>query len=366
MKHVALIAMGVTLAGCQPSGFDRGFVGRADLTTGSVAPLTPLSPEVAVDPALALPVEAGGVVRVRERHYPNGTRQEIVLAGASSGENVLEVSIRTSGGDEAGPGFLQIGKPSQRGVAIETAARFPGLKMLVVTRPMSNAFGPFGLAVGRRETGERCVFAWQWIDDLRGETGAFGGLLSSGTAAASVRLRICRNNMTLDEIAATMEGLRRGAPAAIERIVRMDRRGLDAPRMAMSAPMGMSAPMEVAAPVAPMVGMLESAVPVSAAPPAPRIAAPPPPPRRVAARPRPTREAARPRPPVRAVTRPQEAAEPAWISAQQPLAGPRYLAPVGAVATGSMPTGATGPVRSGLAPGLPSRAYLGPGSGAAY
>lgn len=359
MKPLLLLVAATALAGCQQTGVDRGFVGRVD-TTASI--MSPLAANAAAEPVLFLPVEAGGVLRVREQHFRNGTRQEIVLAGASSGENVLEVSVRTSGGDEAPHGMLQMGKPSQRGIAIETAARFRGVPMMVVTKPMSNAFGPFGLAVGRRENGERCVFAWQWIDDIRGEAGGFGALMS-GAAPASVRLRMCRNNMTLDEIAALMEGLRRGDRAGIERLVRMDRRGVDE-RGSIIA--GAGAPQGV---VAPMAATLESALPKPApvvVPQAVTRAPPPPRPRpSVAARPR---EVAHARP---ARTSAQPAASAAASAAQAPgwgvaapvPAGPRYMAPVGADVTSSA---RPAPPRAGLSGGLPARAYLGPGSAIAY
>ena len=229
MKAIVVSGLCLAIAGCNAPSRDSQFVASA----GAVAPIQSFAlgqPEAAVpaEAMLLLPVEAGGVLRVRERHFRNGTRQEIVLAGGTSGENILEVSVRTAGGDNAPRGELQIGKPSQRGVASETAGRFPGMAMHVVTRPMSNMFGPFGLAIGRRANGERCVFAWQWIEDIRaaasGSRSPLGSMLSGGAAPASVRLRMCRNNVTLDEMASYMEGLRPASVAAVDRIVRLDRR----------------------------------------------------------------------------------------------------------------------------------------------
>lgn len=360
MKPLLLLAAAATLAGCQQISVDRAFVGRVDAPASI---LSPLAANAASEPVLSLPVEAGGVLRVREQHFRNGTRQEIVLAGASSGENVLEVSVRTSGGDEAPHGMLQMGKPSQRGIAMETAARFRGVPMMVVTKPMSNAFGPFGLAVGRRENGERCVFAWQWIDDIRGESGGLGALMS-GAAPASVRLRMCRNNMTLDEIAALMEGLRRGDRAGIDRLVRMDRRRLDGrgPMVAAAAPQAF---------VAPMAATLESAVPKPAPVVVPQVVAQPAPPPRprptVATRPRETARARPARTPAPAPAAAKSAASvaqaPTWSVAAPVPAGPRYMAPVGADVTSSA---RPAPPRIGLSGGLPARAYLGPGSPIAY
>lgn len=362
MKLLVMSGLGLALAGCNAPARDAAFVARAD----SVVPVQTFAlgqPDAPVpsEAMLLLPPEAGGVLRVRERHFRNGTRQEIILAGGTSGENVLDVSLRTSGGDNAPRGDLQIGKPSQRGVAAEAQARFPGVKMHAVTRPMSNAFGPFGLAIGRRANGERCVFAWQWIDDLRssanGSRSPLASMLSGGAAPASVRVRMCRTNMTLDEMASFMEELR-PVPAAVHHLLRMDRR-FPASGGVVPLAYGVGNATVGAALTTPLGGSLEAALPGPPAPvqrsdvlqTSPKLTAAPPP-RRVTQRP--GRPAATPRrAPVR--HEPDSDAPP----------GPRYLAPVEGAALiqpGSVALPASYKA-SRLDSSLPSRAYLGPAGG---
>lgn len=363
-KPFVISGLCLAIAGCNMPARDPGFVARAN-GGGPVQSYALGQPDAPVpaEAMVLLPPEAGGVLRVRERHFRNGTRQEIILAGAVSGENLLDVSLRTSGGDNAPRGDLQIGKPSQRGIASEAQARFPGVKMHAVTRPMSNAFGPFGLAIGRRANGERCVFAWQWIDDLRsaanGSRSPLASMLSGGAAPASVRVRMCRANMTLDEMASFMEGLR-PVPAAVERVVRMDRRLVTSEG---AAPLGHGAGGAVgAALTTPMGGSLEAALPGAPSPAQRVVAAPPLPPKLAAARP-PSRATRATAPARLRQTRP----EPARYQPErhQPDAGPRYLAPLdGAAATGPGPVASSAPYgTTRLDSSLPSRAYLGPGAG---
>lgn len=353
-----LIAGGLclALAGCNAT-FPESFVGQANNARPIQAyALGQPDAPVPAEAMLLLPPEAGGVLRIRERHFRNGTRQEIVLAGASSGENVLDVSLRTAGGDNAARGDLQIGKPSQRGIASEAQGRFPGVKMHAVTRPMSNVFGPFGLAIGRRGN-ERCVFGWQWIDDLRasstGSRSPLASMLSGGAMPASVRVRMCRNNATLDEMAAFMEGLRPVAPA-IDRVVRLDRRMVSSQGVAAAAPLTQGGGVTGGVLAAPMSGgSLEAALPGSTAP-APRVASAP----RPAASPPPASRVTRAAPPP--VRTPEF--RPETIPQQT---GPRYLAPVegGLAQPNQGPIAVSGPIGAGrLDSSLPSRAYLGPGS----
>lgn len=357
----ALVVSGLCLAigGCNAPTRDSAFVAQAPgaVPIQSYALGQPDAP-VPSEAMLLLPAEAGSVLRVRERHFRNGTRQEIILSGGGSGENVLDVSLRTAGGDIAARGDLQIGKPSQRGIATEAQGRLPGVSMHVVTRPMSNMFGPFGLAIGRRGN-ERCVLAWQWIDDLRanasGSRSPFASALSGGAMPASVRVRMCRTNATLDEMAAFMEGLR-PVPAAINTVIMMDRRMVSSTGFADAAPMTRG-PVSSGSLSSPMGGSLEASLPggssasrVASAPPVRRAA----PVTRTAAAPKPRVVRTEPQspPPVRYQLEP----------GPQPV-GPRYLAPVeGAERGATPPVGQPPAVFSAqrLDSSLPSRAYLGP------
>lgn len=360
MRPLLLSGLCLAIAGCNMPTRDSAFVAQAP--TSPIASYALGQPDAPVpsEAMLLLPPEAGNVLRVRERHYRNGTRQEVVLSGGVGGENILEVSLRTAGGDNAPRGELQIGKPSQRGIATEAQARFPGMTMHVVTRPMSNVFGPFGLAIGRRGA-ERCVFAWQWIEDLRGAANGsrspLASALSGGGMSASVRVRFCRSNMTLDQMASFMEGLR-PVPEAINQVVRMDRRMVGSTGVADTAPLSRGA-VAAGGITAPMSGgSLEAALP-GAPVSAPRVAAAPAPRRTVA------RAPAQPAEPRVSRTAPAQAQPTVRYQLEQgaqPAAGPRYLAPVeGAVTAPAGAVAQTVPYASQrLDSSLPSRAYLGP------
>jgi hypothetical protein len=73
----------------------------------------------------------------------------------------------------------------------------------------NNAYGEFGLAIGRMNDGARCVFAWQWIDDVH-----LNGTLSMRNvdapdpalvSPALVRMRVCRAHMSIDELVAAVQ-----------------------------------------------------------------------------------------------------------------------------------------------------------------
>jgi len=226
MKRCALLLALIALAGCGESPRETPLVARMD--TGSIpmviANVTPRD-DAAASAMMTAPEGLGLIAKVRERHFRNGSRQEIALANdkGAHGENVIEISVQTAPPGDGATGDLLIGKPSERGIHTEILARFPDLRMGVVTRPMRNAYGPFGLAIGKHADGARCVFAWQWIEDIRDSAQGqssfkrFGALLAGQPVPASIRVRVCRSDRTLDEMASLMEGLRLGDPAALER-----------------------------------------------------------------------------------------------------------------------------------------------------
>lgn len=210
------------------------------------------------------PEGAGRIVRVKERHYPNGTRQEIVLGSdRAPGENVIDVSIRTREPDGRDLDSLMIGPPTENGMRNEILSRFPDVQMNIVTRNMRNGLGPFGLAIGRHASGARCVFAWQWIEDLREASPGSSNLIKLNAAmagrglATSLRIRLCRNDSTVDQLAAQIEGLRAGSRDAIERISTMDRRDIGSePLMVSNAAPTAGTPL-----LRPVAGSLEAAMP---------------------------------------------------------------------------------------------------------
>jgi hypothetical protein len=337
-----LLALGACSSDPQPT-----YVARVD------SPET--LPVGAPDASLMLvqmPAPGGLVTNVRERTYPNGVMQQAVLehGGAGIGENKLEISVQTA--PAVGAGMLTIGPPSQDAIRREILARYPKVEMRIVTQPRQNALGVFGLAIGRAGNGARCIFAWQWVDTIRGRSGGgsiFGGRASEGATPASIRVHLCRRDATVDDLAATVEGMTLAAPAIVERALDSAR------RVAATVPMRATDPV-VTASMAPAAGSLESAlVPqrqiASAGAPRARKAT------RVAKRRAPAQPAN------------EDIVERSPAVAQQPPygGGPRYLAPVAGARSGPATyaspapmAAAAAPQTGGLDPSLPAAAYRGP------
>ncbi|AWN53349.1 cellulose biosynthesis protein BcsN [Methylobacterium sp. 17Sr1-1] len=157
------------------------------------------STPVVVTPVVVLPAWIGRPVALRERDGAGGFEQAITLRppGARNGHDDL---ILASSPKEGGLDAMLGGKPTEAGIRAELAAAFPGMAMQVVTRPSANAYGPYGLAIGR--TGAtRCLYAWQWIPEAP--------LLAGGAPVPlSLRLRLCRDDVTVEAMAAAVTQLR--------------------------------------------------------------------------------------------------------------------------------------------------------------
>lgn len=191
------LASGVVRHASLDALVDRG-PGRA----GATAPTRPVTP-VAV-----LPDWIGRPTRLRDREGADLYEQAVSLDLSSRGsarENLVLLRLyRADAGADAadrvtGPG----GRPTEAGIRAELASAFPGTEMQVVTRPAANAYGPYGFAVGRAPGGARCLYAWQWIaaaPDLDPASGRPGPL--------SLRVRLCRADITLEAMAAAMNQIK--------------------------------------------------------------------------------------------------------------------------------------------------------------
>jgi len=358
-KSILSLPLLLALGACSSSQPQSGYVARADYTPET----TPVSGADASLMLVQMPAPGGLVTRVRETPYPNGVSQQAILenGGAGASENHLEISVMTSAA-AGGAGMLAIGRPSQDGIRREIVARYPKYEMRIVTQPRQNALGVFGLAIGRGPANMRCIFAWQWLDDIRnpGQTSSgssFSALTArfSGDAAgatpASIRVHLCRKDATVDDLAATVEGMTLAAPAIVER-------ALDASRRV--APTVSTRGRETIAVASNAIpdGSLESALgptkAVAVADAAPRVRKA----TRVARRRAPVEE----QPNVAIVERTPPAATAAPVYAN----GPRYLAPVAGqpaapiVYSNPPPMASAAPLSSGLDPSLPAAAYRGP------
>lgn len=240
-RHVFCAAACAALAACGQSQPERQFVADADaaVTGQFVAGQTLSAPIVAQKSdapdfaVLTLPVAAGRG-RLSEKQYVNGWRQSVSLdRGKVAGDwNDLSIDIIDEAPSDnpsgVAPGMFRISKPTRESVRREILARFHGTPMRIVERPMRNALGPYGLAVGAAPDDARCAFAWQWVDNLaaaaRGEKSNF---FNSGVMPASIRLRLCRRGVTADQLAEWYERLEIVDPANVARIAEAMRRNAE-------------------------------------------------------------------------------------------------------------------------------------------
>ena len=173
-----------------------------------------------VPPIAALPGSLGSVISVKTRNYSDGLRQDIAMQGGAirtitNGMTVLVRTTRQSTLDESVPLF----KPTEGAIRSEIGAQFPRIPMQVVDRQSSNNYGSYGLALGRAAGDVHCLYMWQWIDasHLPQSTDL--------TGPASIRVRICRADMTFDAMAAALDHLvlgRESGPAIPDRVATND------------------------------------------------------------------------------------------------------------------------------------------------
>ncbi|KAB1073710.1 cellulose biosynthesis protein BcsN [Methylobacterium planeticum] len=130
-------------------------------------------------PLVSLP-HGGSVQSLQETPYANGRRQRISLEGADTTSRI-EVMLRTGG-----RGGVPMERPTRSGIAGELAQLSSEGAYRIVRQPMRNRYGPFGVALS-----ERCAYAWQWIDNLRGGE-AGGSRWTGGEIAASLRIQHCQ------------------------------------------------------------------------------------------------------------------------------------------------------------------------------
>ena len=181
----------------------------------------------AASAAATLPYAAGRIVQVSERRYKDGVAQEIVLEGERSqrGENRIDISFQLQPeSEQLRDNTIKLHRPDEIRIARELEERFPDVAMTTVPVLLQNSYGPYGLAAGLRGA-ERCIYAWQWIDDAGDVTGRPGNAVSAiftGPTPVSVRIRLCRSGVSADQLAGLVNelvigGVRRAPGAPVSR-----------------------------------------------------------------------------------------------------------------------------------------------------
>lgn len=241
LPTLCLLVLGLAACSTAPT---RGLLAQVDATPTGATTATTTPPSHGLDARsgaaalLELPAAARVRGRLDERRYANGWRQSVALDRTvlGGGWNELTVDIRTApaGGRD---GEIPMGKPTEQGVRQELTLRFPATQMRVIEKPMRNALGPFGLAVGAGPRGLRCAFAWQWVDDLRAIAvdAATTSAARGDEVPASIRLRVCRKGVTEEQFADWYSRLQAKQALDVERIIGAARSGEDAPVPAVEA-----------------------------------------------------------------------------------------------------------------------------------
>ncbi|WP_349359243.1 cellulose biosynthesis protein BcsN [Stappia sp.] len=196
-RFPAIVALTLTaslaLAGC--TQFDPGLSGTHDTLDRTLFSDTPLT--VSPDRAIArLPAQAGDVVSVTQGRRAGQAGERSVLAGDATtrGENTLD--LRVVEGENAGRPL------DARALRRELARRFPDRRLSLVDKVTVNAYGPYGLA----HDGRGCAFAWQTIALADRGTASFW--TPQARRALSLRMRLCRKDLSADDAIAAFSRLR--------------------------------------------------------------------------------------------------------------------------------------------------------------
>ena len=161
---------------------------------------------------LLLPNGAGDVIDVTKRQYANGVEQLIVYTGddVTLGQNVAKVKMRLNKVWPKPKGAkLGISEPTRRTVAAEMRKVLSGVPMRISNELHTNAYGPFGYALGRAGDGVNCIYGWQ---HLRGNGRTISTLplfnKVSEKPELSLRLRVCRYRASDRQLVDIMRRLR--------------------------------------------------------------------------------------------------------------------------------------------------------------
>lgn len=154
--------------------------------------------------ALSLP-GAGAVVEITNTPLRDGFDQRIRFSGGD-GENSARIVVHDATADLVFAFPNDMVKPTADTIQMALNARFPGQSLTIQRRPLRNAYGPVGYAVGAD-----CLYAWQWIEWSPSDIAVTSGLIRTGMArgAASIRIRLCSTERaSLDTLLGTIERMR--------------------------------------------------------------------------------------------------------------------------------------------------------------
>ena len=214
LRTVAVLALIAPLPACVFNNpLDR------QLTSAVVLEPSPLdgyqyemAEEVSLSRAFVeLPMLAGPVIAVREKRYANGIEQIMVLESeaAADGENRIEVRVTQPGKADSRikNEYLQVRNTRAEQIRSDMKEFVWGIPMEIVGSVEANAYGTYGYALGRSKIGYNCLLGWQNVKGVMKERRLLGFTTTSHTDM-SVRLRICRTDLSADQLVSIIRGMR--------------------------------------------------------------------------------------------------------------------------------------------------------------
>lgn len=153
---------------------------------------------------LVLSPGAGAILGVVQTGYANATEQTISLAtnARAPGQNYFKVQMLAAGGNSNAPGALRDVALADLDMAGEARGTVSFADMKLAPYFVQNQYGPFGYSMGRTETSDICMYAWQRIGPSLKRTG------TGARGAVNLRALICDSKKTENELLQIMFDLR--------------------------------------------------------------------------------------------------------------------------------------------------------------
>ncbi len=195
-----ILACAGCFAAAPHGGSDLDMLALSGPTTQESAPAP--SKHGAEQATAILPPEAATVAGVSRRSSDGGFSERIRLTtDTRKPESHIDLAVRPA--DRT---------PSDAAIRAELTREFPDVPMQIApTGAYQNAYGEFGLAIGRSGDALRCIYVWQYIDDVRQ-----GGQSGRAATPASMRMKLCRTDMTVDQLADAASRIEITLPANVE------------------------------------------------------------------------------------------------------------------------------------------------------
>jgi hypothetical protein len=158
-----------------------------------------------------LPAITGPIIAVREKRYANGVEQIMVLESeaAADGENRVEVRVVQPGKSDSRikNEYLAVRTTRQEQIRSDFKEFVWGVPMQIVSAVEANAYGTYGYALGRSKQGYNCLLGWQNVKGAMREKRLLG-VVTTATTQVSVRVRVCRTDLTEDQLVSIIRGMR--------------------------------------------------------------------------------------------------------------------------------------------------------------